>query len=270
VPKNKQQTNKKQNIMTTTTHPISETGYAPTVNNYRILIDYITSYGIRYEPASLQIQLPILNNILDNTNNAMQELNTLTPPLVQAINQRETAFAPVAPIASRALHYAETLDINPNTIKALKELLRRLQGRRAKAKKIDPENDPEITPETDADPEPAHKYISVSQLSFPQRIEHFEEFIDLLKNEPLYDPNEKELTIDALEDILTAMRTANHTVTQKEIPVRAVRTRRDQLLFTPVSGLVDTALSVKKYVYAAFGRTSQEYKNIAKIPFRKK
>jgi hypothetical protein len=41
------------------------------------------------------------------------------------------------------------------------------------------------------------------------------------------------------------------------------------VLFTDVTGLVDVAMGVKKYIKSAFGATSVQYKSVSGIHFRK-
>jgi hypothetical protein len=240
----------------------SETGHAPNADNFRKLIDYALSYGNKYAPIMPSLQVQYLTTVYGSTIEAIHLLDVANAPYIQSLSRREEAFAPIAALASRVLRFAETLPINKSTLNALKELVRKLQGRRAKAK------DPELEMKN-ADDAP-HHYISVSQLSFAQRIVHFEGFIDLLENESVYQPNEEPLTVAALKNHLADMRATNDDVTQKEIPLHAARNHRDELMYAPETGMIDLALAAKKYIYAAFGSASEEYRNIKGLTFTKK
>jgi hypothetical protein len=50
-------------------------------------------------------------------------------------------------------------------------------------------------------------------------------------------------------------------------PLTAARQARNELLFAPKTGMIDTALTVKEYIKAAFGATSKEYKEVRHISF---
>ena len=242
---------------------ISETGHAKNMENFRKLNDHIISFGTKYAPTDARLQLANVATVLQAADAALISLNGANPPFLQAVSRREAAFAGVPQLASRALAIAETLHLDATTIKALKELVRKLYGRRATPKKIVPEN-----PDTEV-AEKEHKYISVSQLSFDQRTEHFSQFIDILKAEPVYQPAEQDLSIAGLSARLDEMRASNEAVTQAGIYLAGARNNRNAMLYAPYTGLVDVALDVKKYVKAAFGATSDEYAAIKKLEFRR-
>ena len=242
---------------------ISETGHARNVENFRKLDDHLKSFGEKYAPSDVRLQLANIATVLQAADAALLSLNGANPPFLQAVSRRETAFTGMPQLASRALAIAETLHLDATTLKALKELVRKLYGRRAAPKKIVPENpDTEVT-------EKEHKYISVSQLSFDQRMEHFAQFIDVLKAESTYQPAEQDLSIDGLSARLAEMRASNEAVTQAGIYLATARNNRNAMLYATYTGLVDVALDVKKYVKAAFGATSDEYAAVKKLEFRR-
>jgi hypothetical protein len=45
-------------------------------------------------------------------------------------------------------------------------------------------------------------------------------------------------------------------------------TTRNSILYASVSGLVDVALDVKKYVKSVYGASSPQYKQVSKIEFK--
>jgi hypothetical protein len=240
-------------------HP--ETGHAPNLDSFRKLKTCVERFGDRYAPNVTALQIPSLNAIGAEVAAAMLALDEANAPYFVVINQREEAFKLIPALASRSLRMAETMPINKTSLERLKELERRLYGRRAKAK-AKPQGEGE-----GAQGAAPHRYISVSQLSFAQRIEHFEEFIVILKNEPSYAPHEEALQVPTLESRLSELALTNDAVMQRELPVREARYLRNKLMYAPQTGMVDIALSVKKYVYAAFGRDSEEYGEVKELKF---
>ena len=238
-----------------------ETGHAKNVENFSKLDQIVRSLGAKYAPGDARLQPSNLNTIKTSAAAALETVNLDNPPYLKALSRREAAFDGIPKLASRALAIAETLHLDPATINALKELVRKLYGRRAAPKKVIPEN-----PGGEATGE-EHKYVSVSRLSFDQRIEHFSQFIDILAAEPAYQPAEQELGIPNLSGRLAEMRVSNTAVTQASIPLSNARNNRNDILYAPLSGLVDIALDVKKYVRAAFGDKSAEYKEIKSLEF---
>jgi hypothetical protein len=262
--KNKHENNKQPlNNSTNQQLTIMETGHAVNVGNFRKLIGIIVLFGARYAPAIARLQLTALNALLTEAVQALGQLDERVPPWLRAVNARVAAFEPLNLLVTRVLAYAEAVPLNPTALRALKELIRKIRGQRAKAKELDVPVDPETG-------EPTHKYISVSQLSFEQRIEHFNQIVELLKAEPDYTPNEGELSTTGLSERLEAMRTTNTAVEMAADLVGKARSDRNRTLYAPTVGLVDVGYDVKKYVRGAFGPKSDEYRKVKGIKFTKK
>jgi hypothetical protein len=240
-----------------------ETGHAKNVEEFKRMRVILASFGAAYAPGDDRLKIPNILAIEQNSIAAMAAVDDALPDHLQAVSRREIAFTGVPQLASRALRIAETLHLDRATLNALRELVRKLYGRRAA-----PRQTPPATADGN-DPEPERRTISVSQLSFDQRIAHFAQFIAILGGEAAYDPAEQDLGIDALAARLQEMRNANDAVTATGIPPAAARNNRNHVLYDPLVGLVDVALDAKKYVRAAFGANSGEYKELKGLEFRK-
>ena len=115
---------------------------------------------------------------------------------------------------------------------------------------------------------PADKTISSSQQSYDQQIEHFDKLIELLASDSNYKPNEKELGLPAIQAKLAELKTANTTVVDSYTNWSNSRILRSTILYNPLTGLVNTALDVKKYVKSVYGATSPQYKQVSKLEFK--
>jgi hypothetical protein len=238
----------------------SETGHAVNLINFQELIKHIVSFGPKYNPVPDRLKYETLNTVHLTATATFEHLNNVNAPYLTAISNREAAFLPIKGLLSRINKTAEILFVNPVALKAIKEIIRKLRGERAVAKK---------KPEEVKEGEKATVYRSVSQLSFEQRIEHFDELIRLLQELPEYAPNETELTPAYLNTLLIAMKTTNTDVVDTSIPVVNARNARNKILYEPVNGIVSLANDVKKYVLAAFGINSEEYRAVQKLKFTK-
>ncbi|MDR0729277.1 MAG: hypothetical protein LBF19_04035 [Prevotellaceae bacterium] len=250
----------------------SETGHAVNVDHFKKLTDVVTTFGTAYAPVSDHLKITSLNNLYTAAAQALEHVDELNPPWLNAVDARILAFEPLDKQITRVLFVAETIPLNATALKALKELVRKIHGTRAKPKVLfTPAEDPNNTtdPDTPANTEPPHRYISVSQRSFTQRVEHFNQAVELLKAEPEYLPSEADLTLSALEQLLADMRATNEAAVEAAIPLDAARRARNIVLYAPRTGLVDTALAVKKYVKGAFGFDSPEYAQVKTIEFRR-
>jgi hypothetical protein len=105
-------------------------------------------------------------------------------------------------------------------------------------------------------------------MGFEDRINHFQELIQLLESQPAYAPNETDLQTTALNTLLTNMQTKNSAAITSYVPLDNKRIARDNVLYNDTTGLVERALDVKKYVKSAFGAESTQYDQIKGLQFK--
>jgi hypothetical protein len=237
-----------------------ETGHIVNIANFEKLAGHIQNFGTKYNPVPNKLKYENLISVLNGAKTSFDVLNTANAPYLIAISNRKMAFTPINKLLSRIIKIAEILSVNQTSLKAMKELVRKLRGSRAVAKKSQEEL---------AEGEKSAVYHSVSQLSFVQRIEHTAELINILQAQPEYIPNEQELTVEHLTALLNEMRATNTIVNETEIPITKARNERNAYLYAPATGIVSIAQDVKKYVQATFGNDSVEYKEITKLKFKK-
>lgn len=237
----------------------SETGHAKNVANFATLIQFCTGYGSSYNPSKSSILITALNTKLASAETALNELSSLIPIQTLAVNNRDIVFSPLSKLVTRVFNAVEASDVSKLFIEDVKTIVRKLQGRRAKAVNKTPLAEGEEPPKTH----------SVSQMSFDSRIENFQNLIDLLAAEPGYNPNETELTVASLSTLLNQMKTVNQEVITSEVPIKNSRINRDNILYVGDNSLVALANDVKKYVKSLFGPDSSQFKQISKLQFTK-
>ena len=233
----------------------SETGHAKNVANFEDLISFCTGYGASYNPSKAAIKLPALTSIFTDAKASLSNINNLLPAFNVAIGQREAAYEPLSKLITRVVNASEATDISKQVQDDIKTIARKLQGKRATQKKEETPPNPENPAE-----EPT-KSISASQMSFDQRIENFDKLIQLLASQPDYIPNETELTVAELGNLLLQLRTKNTEAINAFTPLSNARISRNTLLYAKESGLVDISIDVKSYVKSLYGATSQNTNN---------
>ena len=145
----------------------SETGHAKNVANFEDLISFCTGYGTSYNPSKAAIQIPALNTLRANAQNALATLNTVNSTFINVTNARQAAFSPLKPLATRLVNALDASEASDRLVNDAKTINRKIQGSRSgKLTKADAgfvENETEQTA----------KSISVSQQSFDSLIENF-------------------------------------------------------------------------------------------------
>jgi hypothetical protein len=174
-----------------------------------------------------------------------------------AVNDRMVAFDGLKTLSTRLVNALDSTDATDEKIKDAKVFNRKLQGKRASP------GDAPTDPNT-----PAPETISASQQSYDQLIQHFAGLISVLQTEASYAPNENELKIVTLTAKQAGLTATNNAVSVAYSTISNTRIARNKTLYDPNTGLVDTALEVKKYVKSIYGASSPEFTQVNKIQFK--
>ena len=117
--------------------------------------------------------------------------------------------------------------------------------------------------------DPNEKTHSVSHLSFDGQLESFGILIDRLNTVPQYDSNEPELTTAGLKAYYLFLDSLNKDVADAYAALVIARAARNEALYAPVTGIIDTVKAIKDYVIIVFGYQSKEIKELRRFKFTK-
>ncbi|MET3126307.1 hypothetical protein ABID42_001409 [Arcicella rosea] len=240
--------------MTTT----SETGHVMNVKNFLNLINFCKGFGTQYQPSKTSIQIPSLETVHSQAKNAIDEIIRQNTAYNIAINERALLFKDNKPLSTRLINVFDTTDAPDATKKDVKGFNRKLQGKRASSTKVTTNNLDSSNSETP-------KTISSSQLSFNQQVEHLKALVAILESEPSYAPNEVDLKVSTVKNLINQQSSANEHVSAIYTDLSNARLLRDKVLYEEGTGLYYISIDVKKYIKAAFGASSPAYKQVSGI-----
>ncbi len=240
----------------------SETGHAKNVANFESLISVITGFGSVYNPSRQSIVLAALSTLFQNAKNALSLVNSASGRNSIAIAARNEGFKPLSSLATRILNALRSSGSTRQINDAAQSLVRKIQGKRA-TPKLTEEEKAALTAEGIE-----RREISSSQMSFDNRLENLDKLIQLLSEVPQYAPNETDLQVTTLTNYYNKLKEANAAVLATENQISNARLSRNEILYKPDSGLVDTAAAVKMYVKSLFGATSPQYKQVSGLAFK--
>ena len=86
----------------------------------------------------------------------------------------------------------------------------------------------------------------------------------LLTSIPQYNPNEEDLKISTLTALYEDLKAKNSAVVDAYTPLSNARIARNEIMYTPLTGLVDIAADTKTYIKSVFGASSPQYKQVSK------
>ena len=117
--------------------------------------------------------------------------------------------------------------------------------------------------------EPAEKGRPFSQRGFESMTNHFAQLVQLISNEPLYQPTEYHLSVTGLIEHVSKLRSHNTTVKEARVTLSHSRLALYQIYYGDVNSVVVAARSAKKYIRAIFGLYSSQYRQVKKFNFAK-
>ena len=238
----------------------TETGHAVNVGNFKLLITSCTYFGLPYNPVNAALKLPALNAKAAEADSALAALDAASGVYDVKVALRAVPFAQLDSLATRIGRAYASMGPNPVNLKRVKALIKKIQGRRAS----DPD---EPTPDADGNTPPPNT-ISASQTGMDNRVSNFHKLIQLLLADSVYQPNEADLTVTALQAFHAELNSKNADVRNAKAPLDNARAERGRVLYHPETGMVPIGQKVKDYVAAVFGFKSAQHAQVKGIKFR--
>jgi hypothetical protein len=236
---------------------MAETGHARNVERFAQMISFVQAYGADYAPGNAALQLASLQAKRAAAQAGIDGVAATLAPWKTAVNNRQDAFDGIRKLTTRVVNSFESSGATKNAVDDARAFKRKIDGEREKAL---PKDDP-LTPKDES------KGISVSQQSYTQLVEHFDNLITLLEGSGTYAPNETELQLATLKTYSTTLKNANTAVINATPPLSNSRIARDESLYADDTGLVDLAGLVKKYVKSLYGADSPQFEQLDGLKF---
>jgi hypothetical protein len=239
----------------------TETGHAKNVANFFELISTIVGFGKAYNPSKPSIKLETLQPLSVSANNAIEGVNAAFPAYSNSVAARAAAFSKLSQLVTRVLNALKATDTTTQVDENALTFARKIQGRRATAKKSEEEK----KADTEAGKEIVQ--ISASRMSFDSRLDNFDKFIKLLTSVEAYVPNEEDLKVITLTAFYNELKTKNTNVVNAIVPLSNARIKRNEILYKEITGLLDVAADVKTYIKSVFGARSPQYQQVSRLKF---
>lgn len=236
----------------------SETGHAKNVANFQDLIEFVKGYGATYNPSKNSLKLPQLMTLKASAEGNLTDVISKNTNYNNKVNERINAFSGLKAYSTRLVNALQTTDATSQTINDAKGFNRKMQGKKTSSTQVP--NDPNA---------PAPKTISSSQQSYDQLIQHLAGLASILEAEPSYTPNETDLQVATIQTKIADLTAKNTAVATAYTSISNSRIARNETLYAPTTGLVETALEIKKYIKSVFGTTSPQYAQVKSIEFFK-
>ncbi|MDR1563200.1 MAG: hypothetical protein LBS54_09020 [Dysgonamonadaceae bacterium] len=237
-----------------------ESGINTNAANFGKVTGICITFGPAFDPANPLIKVAAQQELLARVRHAINDVDYAKPLAERAESDRFDKFAALPLLATRIQAAAIVLELPAMVIENIKEIVRKIRGKRKKA----------LKPESFSVGNEPKKHISVSQVSFAEQIEHFTQLVMHVSTQPEYVPKEADLKVTALNAFLQSLGIANDAANSALQTLADARKVRNDLLYAPETGMIDVAMKVKQYVKSVFGANSPEYKEVWHIKFERR
>ena len=227
----------------------AETGYAKNVANFSELIIAVKSFGESYNPSAEILTVAGLESLRDRTNQIMIDLQTADSAYRDAVNNRQSAFERMSYLTTRIKGAVIAAGIDQKIVEEINSISKKITGSR-------------VVKEKD---ETGGK--SVSQMSMDNRAFNFRQLVIRLSSVATYNPNETDLTLEALNAYVDSLSTLTEGLQNSHTNLNKARMDRDQIMTGSNEALAPVALRVKEYVKSVFSVKSPQYKTIKGLKF---
>ncbi|MFN8889292.1 MAG: hypothetical protein ACK5WF_17670 [Cyclobacteriaceae bacterium] len=239
----------------------TDSGYPVNFRNFKKLIDVIITFGAAYNPVKFSIKLENLKALFEKIKLSLKAVDKAARDMSAAQKMRQRVFYELEAFVTRIVGAVGSCDIMPGKVEKFESLVNKFRGNRATPEPSAPES-------PDAPEEPAARTNSTAQTSFDRKEDNFGELVTFLEGEPNYQTNEPDLTLEALQAMVSELEARNDAVSQTESAYSSALIASDKLFFALPDGLVPRTKAVKSYVQSAFKASSPEFKKVSGIPFR--
>ena len=240
---------------------MNETGHIKNIANFENLIIALRSMEDKYNPSATDITIVELQALLVKAKNALEKVRKHEAPYKIAVNNRQQAFDGLNKLVTRVVNAFTASNATEKEIKDFKSLARKITSGKTKTTKKADEQSTDTATNTDEDT----KTKSTSQLSYDNKIANLKSILNYISQVESYKPNEEELKYEKLNDYVNTLPLLNILVNENKSFLTNARIERDQILYTPETGIVARTQKIKAYIKSIYGATAPQYKMISKI-----
>ncbi len=237
----------------------SDSGHNGNLTSFNLLITAVEGYSSVYNPSKKEFQAPNLRLKSAAAQQQITNHNKISGSCKVMIDKRAAVYDPLNSLVTSIFNYLKSTGGSKAAINEVGQVVRKLKGLRAGKKTI---------PAAQGEEQDEHKQISVSQLSFDDRLNNFDKLIYQLELIPDYLPNEAIFTLEDLRQYYMRMEAANKAVLKAKNELENAIIARNKEFYDKETGLIEIGKANKLYIKALYGPNSPEYRQVSGIAFK--
>ena len=223
------------------------------------LIGYCSGFGGKYNPGRQNLRIENLQAQKEAVSLVLEKVKETKVHFINEVNERKQVFAQLPALSTRVLRAMEASGASAERLSSARMLVNSILGKTKNAPAA-------VTKEGTPSEGVIAKRSSLS-MSYWAKVDAFSQLVKMITSEPLYQPNEPELSLGGLTRKLEELEAMNQRVTQAQVQWSNAITRRDNELEGSENSMTGSARLVKIYLISIFGFNSPEYQQVKGIKF---
>ncbi|HPM31538.1 MAG TPA: hypothetical protein PLJ60_14480 [Chryseolinea sp.] len=213
------------------------------------LISFCNGYGGKYNPARPNLQMDALVNQMAETQAAIENVRIFKTAFDNEANTRKQIFQKLRPFVASVLRTLEASGATPEKLDDARTFVQLITGKTRRKSTTIPAT-------TEVKPVIQRSHL---QLAYVSKADAFAKLIKAVMTEPLYQPREIEFGQEVMDAKLIELNLVNRKVSDARALWSKAIIERNKVMYDKEVSIIKTARSVKKYVRAIYGPSSQEY-----------
>lgn len=233
------------------------------VATFEKLLSFCNTHGAMYNPSKAFIQLAALNSLHTKAQHMLKAADVSRTAYENALNARQLVFSGIPKLASRVVDALIASGASPEVIQEAGTIRRRFSS---SGRVLIPSSEQTTSP--DGTTEGGTYQRKLSYLDLASKVENFERLVIRVSAEPLYNPNEADLSIEGLKTFVARLRTLNRDVINAQVALWNANRLLNAVLYD-TDGIRGTGVATKAYIRSVFGKGSPQHKEISSYQFNK-
>ena len=240
-----------------------KTNKANQVAAFEKFVGFCNAQSPVYNPSKASIQVAALNTLLTQAQSQIKAADVTRVAYENAVNARQTAFSTLQQTASRIVDALVASGASAEAIAEARAITRTFHSR---AKVL-------VTPASTTSPDGQEQGGTyrrrLSRLDMASKVQNFEKLVARLTAEPLYRPNEANLTITAITAYANLLRAQNKSVIAAYETMQKANRALSITLYDK-NGIYGSSQFIKAYIRSVYGKQSHEYNACKMFHFKNK
>ena len=230
-----------------------------TMQSFEKLIGICTGYGGKYNPGRQNLRIESMSNQLEEVRQALEQVKAARTAYDNQVNRRKQKFDQLPRLVSSVMRTLEASGASPEKLDDARQFVRMISGRASASRPPVPSDQAQEV----------KTRRSTQPLGYVNLADSFSKFVQAVSTEPLYQPQEPELSPGGLLALWQELTQLNSYVMQARNQWKNSCIARNFVMYKKPMSMTETANAVKKYVRAIYGLDSEQYGQVKSLNFIK-